>query len=289
MSKAILRDNKTCENCGSFVEIRFCPQCGQENTETKKSFHYLFTHFIEDLVHYDNGFWKAIKHLLISPYILTVEYLKGRRKKYVAPVKLFIFMNFLCFFLTGVLSYETSSLIKVKETPQKKKEEIELIKHNDINSNFFSRKIDALDKKYTAKEIFQKAGENIKYYFPKVIFAYLPLFAFFLWLFHNKKRWWYFDHGIFTFHFFSSIMLLISLHAILDFILHKLGLSFIQNLLNIILFFYIIYLFYKSNRQLYLETRFKSFIKATSILFLNFISMMIVALIVLIISIMYIK
>jgi hypothetical protein len=29
----------------------------------------------------------------------------------------------------------------------------------------------------------------------------MPIF--FLWLFHNKKRWYYFDHGIFTLHYFS--------------------------------------------------------------------------------------
>src|SRR5690606_20604686 len=51
---------------------------------------------------------------------------------------------------------------------------------------------------------------------PKGIFLYLPIFAFLLWLFHNKKKWWYFDHGIFTLHYFSFllvvtiIMLLIS-------------------------------------------------------------------------------
>lgn len=288
MSKAILREKNTCENCGNLVDIRFCSYCGQENIETKKSFHYLFTHFIEDLVHYDNGFWKAIKHLLFSPYILTVEYLKGKRKKYVAPVKLFIFMNFLCFFLTGMLSYEESSVLKVKESPNRQNE-IQVGENVDSSSNFFTRKIKALDKKYTAQEIFDKVGEKTKYYFPKVVFAYLPLFAFFLWLFHNKKKWWYFDHGIFTFHFFSAIMLLVSLHAVIDFILHKLGWDLIQNLLNVILFCYIIYLFYKSHRMLYLETKFSSFVKASSILFFNFIAMSIVALIVLIMSIMYIK
>ncbi|SEP61765.1 DUF3667 domain-containing protein [Flavobacterium urocaniciphilum] len=288
MSKAVLRDKNTCENCGNVVDVRFCSYCGQENVETKKSFHYLFTHFIEDLVHYDNGFWKAIKHLLFSPYILTIEYLKGKRKKYVAPVKLFIFMNFLCFFLTGMLSYETSSVLKVNETPNKPNE-IQVDQDAISNANFFTKKISDLDKKYTTQEIFEKIGEKIKYYFPKVVFAYMPLFAFFLWLFHNKKKWWYFDHGIFTFHFFSSVMLLISIHAIVDFLLFKLGLSTIQDLLNFALVVYIIYLFYKSHKQLFYETKMMSFFKASAILFVNSITMAIFALLLLIISIMYIK
>ena len=38
MGKGILRNNTTCENCSAEVNMRFCPSCGQENTETKKSF-----------------------------------------------------------------------------------------------------------------------------------------------------------------------------------------------------------------------------------------------------------
>lgn len=286
MSKAILREKNTCENCGNLVEVRFCSYCGQENVETKKSFHYLFTHFIEDLVHYDNGFWKAIKHLLFSPYILTKEYLNGKRKKFVVPVKLFIFMNFFAFFLTGILNYDSNELIQVKENKNK---ETELLVEDNTDDNFFTKKIRELDKKYTSKEIFEKIGENITHYFPKVLFAYLPFFAFYLWLFHNKKRWWYFDHGIFTFHFFSSIMLWISIHAIVDFLLFKLGLITLQDFLNFTLVVYIIYLFYKSHKQLFYETKLISFAKASAILFVNFVTMGIFALLLLIISIMYIK
>jgi len=51
-----LRENKRCESCGHFVESRFCPECGQENIETRQPFHYLFTISIEDFVHYDGRF-----------------------------------------------------------------------------------------------------------------------------------------------------------------------------------------------------------------------------------------
>ena len=62
MGKHTLRKDMTCLNCRHVVEKRFCPNCGQENKHTRESFHYLFTHFIEDLTHYDGSFWKTIKH-----------------------------------------------------------------------------------------------------------------------------------------------------------------------------------------------------------------------------------
>ena len=103
MGKSNLRDSKVCENCGASVAVRFCSTCGQENIHTRKSFHYLFTHFLEDVTHYDNGFWKALKFLLYKPFELTHAYLEGKRKMFVPPVKLFIFINFLTFLIFGLL------------------------------------------------------------------------------------------------------------------------------------------------------------------------------------------
>ncbi|WP_419869650.1 DUF3667 domain-containing protein [Chryseobacterium sp. CT-SW4] len=60
---------------------------------------------------------------------------------------------------------------------------------------------------FSKKEIINKFRDTFIHTLPKALFVYLPVFAFFLWLFHNKKRWWYFDHGIFTLHFFSFLLL----------------------------------------------------------------------------------
>src|SRR5690554_1319742 len=110
MSHHKLRGNKKCLNCGYLVRKRYCPKCGQENIETRQSFHYLFTHFIEDLVHYDGSFWKTLKAILFKPGELTKEYLQGKRKKYVPPVKLYIFVSFFVFFVGGLVSKLTSNI-----------------------------------------------------------------------------------------------------------------------------------------------------------------------------------
>jgi hypothetical protein len=58
-------------NCRHVVELRYCPNCGQENTESRKTFHHLFIHFFEDLTHYENAFWRTIRNLLFKPAALT--------------------------------------------------------------------------------------------------------------------------------------------------------------------------------------------------------------------------
>src|SRR5699024_9066623 len=48
-----------------------------------------------------------------------------------------------------------------------------------------------------------KASNKFSQNIPKALLFYLPIFTFLLWLLHNKKKWWFFDHAIFTLHYFS--------------------------------------------------------------------------------------
>src|SRR5690606_23796425 len=240
-----LREDKKCQNCGFIVRRRFCPKCGQENIETRKSFHYLFTHFIEDLVHYDGSFWKTLKNLLFKPGVLTREYLDGKRKKYVAPVKLYIFVSFFVFFVGGIINKFTADsnfdgfgINKTKKPiteEQQKKDSITVAKNSEKwlfgtkertlkeydsiqNSlpkelkdtgldRMINRKEVEIKEKYTLWQFVDKAENSVTKNIPKFLFFYMPVFAFFMWLFHNKKKWYYFDHGIFTLHYFSFLLL----------------------------------------------------------------------------------
>ena len=116
MSRSPLRKDKTCLNCNYVVESRYCPNCGQENTNTRKTFYHLFVHFFEDLTHYENSFWKTIKNLLFKPGSLTKEYLSGKRLSYLAPVRLYIFISFVTFFIISIFPNNEEELIKLNQT-----------------------------------------------------------------------------------------------------------------------------------------------------------------------------
>ena len=291
MSHGKLREESTCQNCGDEVTERFCPSCGQENTETKKSFHFLFTHFLEDLVHYDNSFWKAIKYLLYSPATLSLVYLSGKRKQFMAPVKLFIFINFFAFFVfnafvfhdiekevteeteTKISDFDKKNIFNDKVTfvgnsPQKGEEKSWIDKN--IND-----KIAKLNKDYTLRQIykmmFNKAIANI----PKWIFLFMPFFAFGLWLTHDKKKWWFFDHGIFTFHFFSTFLLLLSVSTIISVLVGAIGYEFTE-WYDLIIFILLQIIFYKSYRKFYHESRIKTFVKLAIFYFYNLFMLIII-------------
>lgn len=327
MSHGKLREEKDCLNCGHLVEEQYCPHCGQQNIETRQPFHYLFTHFVEDFTHYDGQFWGTLKNLLFRPGKLTNTYLEGKRQKFVPPVKLYIFISFITFFLFALfppfsinfedrktdqseqafklnrLTETTKMLDSIRSTtPTYGKDSIAIDRVNallkdsarltDIENSFdMSKKLDDdfdfkgyttrksfdsaqaknpsffdfidapvahkffefKEKGITKGEIVKKLAETSFHNLPKALFIYLPIFAFFLWIFHNKKKWWYFDHGIFTLHFFCflllNILLITFLFKLTD-VLHY-SLNIIIYLLISVLFFYSIIYFFIAHYRVY--------------------------------------
>ena len=285
MSHSKLREDTTCQNCGDDVKVRFCPSCGQENIETKKSFHYLFTHFLEDLVHYESSFWKTIKYLLISPEKLSLTYLSGKRKAFMAPVRLFIFINIISFIIFSMFTFKNleqglnEGYFKIDqedETPIEKIDSFEEnqknIKEKEIiyeqNDSYFNKKLNELNKKYTNKQLFKIIIEKCFQNLPKWLFLIMPFFALILWFTHDKKKWWYFDHGIFTFHYFSSFLLITSLMTLITQLFNLF--DYDTNIyFTIIVFLVLNYIFIKAFSRFYNERRLKSIIKLFVIYFLN--------------------
>ncbi len=314
MGKHKLREDKICQNCGNTVEERYCPKCGQENTETRQSFHYLFTHFIEDLVHYDGSFWTTMKYLLLKPGRLTKEYLSGKRQKFVAPVKLYIFVSFFVFFVGGMIGKLTEkkdddsnvnlrsartaqagvindSLTNTNNGLAEDEEKLfspgydTTVQYDSVQNSLAENERDPylvykirhrvieLNQKYSEDRLFEKIGEIFYSNFPKFLFLYMPMFAFFMWLFYNKKKWMYFDHGIFTLHFFSFLLsiLFIAIYIVnpIEDLLNIGFVSMIFSLFKIVLFLWVIYYFYKALRVIYQSSRLITFIIGSILLFTN--------------------
>lgn len=319
MSHSPIRKDKTCLNCRHVVEQRFCPNCGQENTDSRKTFHHLFIHFFEDLTHYENAFWKTIKNLLFKPATLTKEYLSGKRLSYLAPVRLYIFISFITFLLIAIFPGKvgenliksekeiTSSLVKQEKDGKVNdlkvdKNYLESKTMKQVNKNYLHLKtmkeIDSIQKygkeseklsdfQYwiyekavyvtehnTKKELIEKFIESFIHNIPKILFIIMPFFAFFLWIFHSKKKWYYFDHGIFTLHYFSFLLLIFLLLFIITRVIGLFGengvLSFIGNVINFVGIVWMCYYFYPAHHRFYGESRIVSFVKSFILFFINF-------------------
>lgn len=152
MSHRPERKEKDCLNCGTIVQGRYCHICGQQNVEPKETFWELVTHFIYDLTHFDGNFFSTVKHLLFKPGFLPVEYIKGRRAKYLNPIRMYIFISafFFLFFFSVVkpgsddfikISDSNPTAQKVKEKIDKKQKKLEAYLQNPTTSPSFANTI----------------------------------------------------------------------------------------------------------------------------------------------------
>lgn len=120
MSHRPERKEKDCLNCGSIVQGRYCQTCGQQNVEPKEKFWELVTHFIYDLTHFDGNFFSTVKALLFRPGFLSREYIKGRRMRYLNPIRMYIFTSaFFFLFFFSVVNTEDSISTSVKNVTYK--------------------------------------------------------------------------------------------------------------------------------------------------------------------------
>ena len=298
MSKNPIRKDKTCLNCNHVVEKNFCPNCGQENIETRKTFHQLFVHFFEDLTHYENAFWKTIRNLILKPASLTKEYLSGKRMSYLAPFRLYIFISFATFFFIAVIPNNSDIIVINHENDAvvtsgtnldslsatygvfgSVKELDSIQKYGSTQDRYpesvfgIVRKIVQVGETNSVEELQTEFLESFKRNFPKVLFIYMPIFAFVLWIFQSKKRWYYFDHGIFTLHYFSFLLLSFLILYLASFVLSLFGENIMTVLtarfLNFVCIIWMLYYFFPAHHRFYEETRLMSCFKGILLFFIN--------------------
>ncbi len=297
-----LREDKICLACGERVLDRYCGRCGQENTDTRMPFGELIKHFVFDFLHYDKAFLKTIKILFVKPGHLTSIYLKGDRKTYFPPVKLYIFVSFIVFFVLFSFSQQDQQRIyqyNINEVRDK---------HRIIELNIFDRtlalphryiSIEQLDstestlpknlrksyfdyalakktiemQKYDEHELGEKFFLTLEHNIPKTIFIYLPLFATVLWLFNSKSKWLLFDHSIFTLHYFSfalAAFLIFPICKILFFVNEDL--LVFSEICGIALYFWsLVRYFYKAYRYVYGGSKIAGLLQTTVVISLNLI------------------
>jgi hypothetical protein len=91
-----------CPNCGTPFESgaatpRFCPHCGQQTTLHPPSVTEFVHEFVGHYVALEGPLWSTLRLLVLRPGRLTREYLDGRRRRYVLPLRLYLSASFLFF------------------------------------------------------------------------------------------------------------------------------------------------------------------------------------------------
>lgn len=100
------KTSRTCFNCGTQVDSRYCPSCGQEYGSTRITWRSLYDEavsiFIGDSIFSEKGtvarygmlqtLWNVIRH----PAATIEEYFAGKQCKYVSPLTLLLLVCTIC-------------------------------------------------------------------------------------------------------------------------------------------------------------------------------------------------
>jgi len=81
-----------CTNCEAPLaepRPRFCPECGQDTNLNPPTLREFWSQFTDTYLAPKGAMWATLKMLLLRPGELTSQYLTGRRRQYVLPLRLF--------------------------------------------------------------------------------------------------------------------------------------------------------------------------------------------------------
>lgn len=179
-----------CQNCGRDVTGNYCSNCGQSvNAPFDRSVFSIIGHFFEELFTWDSRIFLSVKYLFTRPGYLTHEFISGRNKKYVSPVKMFLFTSFLLFF------------IMIKSDPDQYRSIVTDEKEDNFMKDFV---VQQELKSNLSKELYianfnDQFNNNITVY----IFVIMFIFSVLLKIVYLVKHYFYSEHVVFTLHFFT--------------------------------------------------------------------------------------
>lgn len=139
--KANENRQRYCLNCHYPLPVRakYCPQCSQKTSTGKVTLHELLHELLHTTLHLDSTLFATLQHLFI-PARLTIDFFKGKHKRFAEPVRLFLVVGALGFTLLHLSeSYEENeqNVYELKTDQTKNKDGyLDPVKVRDKNDEF---------------------------------------------------------------------------------------------------------------------------------------------------------
>lgn len=92
----------SCRNCGAPLATPFCGECGQRAIAPDPTLREVVHELAEQFLQWDGRIASSFRLLVLRPGALTLEYLAGRRARYLSPLRLYLLSSVLYFFVSAV-------------------------------------------------------------------------------------------------------------------------------------------------------------------------------------------
>jgi Protein of unknown function (DUF3667) len=185
-----------CPTCNAWASAPFCQNCGEKKPDKHDlSVSHFLSHAGELFFNWDSKIFRSLLLLFTKPGYLAYEYARGCRKRYVNPVQLFFITNLIYFLLYPWLGW--SGL----KTPLNVYRSKLYVSYADWASRLVTHReaakgISDLEFRHAFDHVIDVQARSL-------VFVMVPVFAVALWLLEYRKRRFYGEHLVFSFHLYA--------------------------------------------------------------------------------------
>ena len=207
-----------CPNCEAALQGPWCHQCGQSAEQLHRSVLHLAAEAFEGFTHFDGRFWRTLPPLLLKPGKLTRDYIDGHRASQIPPLRLFLVV-LLIFFFAGSLRH-AGPILHVNTGPGAERESVEA-NLRKATAELGTHKQDARigwvkQRLLLASQNPERFKTAVEAWSHRLAILLLPISAAILTvLFLFQRRFFVFDHLIFSMHSLSFLGLLLTLATLI--------------------------------------------------------------------------
>lgn len=207
METAAVPASVVCKNCETEFTGHYCNNCGQSVKDFDRPFKVLIFDVVGTMWAFDTRLFKTLKSIFFKPGQVPLDYVQGKRARYMPPFRLYIFISFIFFMLMNIAFKSSFNEADKQEGPG-----IENV--ITINGSANGKEIDPADVK-KANDTITSIKENKHYYTSRFLslmswslFILMPLFASFLWIMFRKYQRYFLGHFIFAINLHSFLFIL---------------------------------------------------------------------------------
>ena len=105
-----------CANCDAPLTGPYCQECGQKRASLVGPLRALVEEALEVVFDLDNALLRTLRRLVRRPGALTLDYLEGRRARYLLPSRLYLLTSIVYFALAGLTVRQTMLFVSMGDT-----------------------------------------------------------------------------------------------------------------------------------------------------------------------------
>lgn len=205
-----------CPNCYAqrAAGARYCHRCGQPGWDRTPTVRQVVREYGAQYVGAEGALWRTLGLLLLRPGRLTVEYLHGRRRRYLHPIRLYLTTSIVCFLLlqlTSALVVDTRTLEPASLGADRELTldlgagGVRLMRDGGFECDLAPWLCERLKRRYAVEPqrlMLELQGLQSRFlgYLPYAVFLLVPLFAALMQWAYWRRRMHYAEHLVFALH-----------------------------------------------------------------------------------------